>query len=70
MAQPARHDEGLSEERSGDGDPLPRPAPAQASTIECHEAENTHEPAAAPGAVATVWSSILSTAYRRLSKGW
>ncbi|MEU3524741.1 hypothetical protein AB0E62_12840 [Streptomyces sp. NPDC038707] len=67
MTQPAQHDEDLSEERSGGGS-LSRPAPAEVSSTEPHEAENTHEPAAPPGAVATVWSSILSTAYRRLGK--
>ncbi|WP_411576648.1 hypothetical protein [Streptomyces mutabilis] len=67
MAEPIHNDEDLSEGRSGDNDHPTSPVPADVPSAEPHEA-TAHEPATLPGAVATVWSSILSTAYWRLGK--
>ncbi|SCK45358.1 hypothetical protein B046DRAFT_04551 [Streptomyces sp. LamerLS-316] len=67
MAEPAPNNEGPSEGQSGDSDSLASPASAEVASAEPHETD-TYKPAALPGAVATVWSSILSIAHRRLGK--
>ncbi|GGQ58962.1 hypothetical protein GCM10010216_21170 [Streptomyces flaveolus] len=67
MAKPAQNAADLSGEQSGDSDSPTSPASAEAPSTGPPEA-HAHEPAVLPGAVAMVWSSILSTAYRRLGK--
>jgi hypothetical protein len=68
MADPFQDDQDTGEGRSDDSTAPVSPASAELSPTESHGG-NTHGPAALPGAVATVWSSILSTAHRRLGKG-
>lgn len=50
------------------GQEHPEGATAEPVSAEPGE-EGPLEPAALPGAVTTVWSSILSTAFRRLQEG-
>ncbi|MGW8685381.1 hypothetical protein ACWGNN_30940 [Streptomyces sp. NPDC055817] len=61
-------DQDMNEQRSGVNETPASAAPAEPLPTEPDE-ERPLEPAALPGTVTTVWSSILSTAFRRLREG-
>ncbi|MFJ8845857.1 hypothetical protein ACIRFF_23470 [Streptomyces cyaneofuscatus] len=53
----------------GPADATAPPGPPSAADEEGPEGEDGRQESALPGAVATVWSSILTTAYRCLEEG-
>ncbi|MFB7481964.1 hypothetical protein ACFUEM_25460 [Streptomyces anulatus] len=53
----------------GPTDAAAPPGPPSTANKEGAEGEDGQQESALPGAVATVWSSILTAAYRRLEEG-